>query len=117
MTSGIKLSQEERGEIENNNSNHHPTTVCYIPDSRYVSGDIASTARSNLNLNKSVGSFFSPWANTDSLNRQGWHTEKLFSVHIVSPTHVLFGEFETWKKRDLFIVILTLLISLHALWG
>lgn len=52
-----------------------------------------------------------------SLNRQVWHTEKLFSVHIVSPTHVLFGEFETWKKRDLFIVILTLLISLHALWG
>lgn len=37
-------------------------------------------------------------------------------MFIVSLAHVTFCEFET-QEMDIFIIILTLLISLHALWG
>lgn len=49
-------------------SNNNQTIVCSIPDRKHLSGDVVSTTRSNLNVNKSIALIFVSQANIAGMN-------------------------------------------------
>lgn len=100
------------------NNNNNQTIVCYIPDRKHLSGDIVSTTRSNLNVNKSILLILSPRANIAGIKgTMLGYWKGALCPFIFFLAHVIFGELEKGKKMDNFIIILTALISLHALQG
>lgn len=82
--------------IINNDNNDNQTIVCYIPERKHLGGDIVSTTRSNLNLNKTIVLILSPRTHTAGIKGTalGYGKDALCSC-IVFPTHVIFGQFET----------------------
>lgn len=66
-SSYLKRRAERLHIIIDDEDSYNQTVVCYIPDRQYLSGEIVSTTRSNLNLNKFLVLLFSPRANTASI--------------------------------------------------